>query len=332
MKPYPKYLDWLRYLSAWLLFTYGISKLAGVQFTHAPDMAQRPVGSLSGYQLTWYYYSYSHVYGSILGLVQVAGGAMLLFRKTATLGAAMMLPVMTNILMVNLFFFIGWGAQFTSAFIFASMLALLWHDRTALAGLFWRDQNAEPTNSRRFHRSVAALIVLVVAGEMAFGFAQRGANAGAAHAEPGARERLIGTWKVVSAGTIRPDGKFEPFPEYGPNPIGYLMYDTTGHMCVSLANPNDPHWANPEKPTDAERLRSYDAFFAYCGTYEVREKESRVIHRPEMGSWPHYIGTDQSRNFRLEGDRLILSEEETPPGGERSRYQVTWERVKGSKP
>jgi len=152
-------------------------------------------------------------------------------------------------------------------------------------------------------------------------------NIAASPAQPTARERLLGTWKLVSAGTFRPDGKFEPYAEYGPNPRGYLMYDTTGHMCVSLANPNHPHWANSEKPTDAEKLRSYDVFFAYCGTYEVREKEGRVIHRPEVGSWPHYIGTDQSRNFRFEGDRLILSDEETPPGGERRRYQITWQRV-----
>jgi len=142
-----------------------------------------------------------------------------------------------------------------------------------------------------------------------------------------ARSPLMGTWRLVSAGTFNRDGAFEPYPEYGPHPVGYLMYDPTGHMCVSLANPNHPNWVNPEKPTDAEKLHSYDAFFAYCGTYEVREKENRVIHRPEMGSWPHYIGTDQNRNFRLEGDRLILAEEETPPGGERRRYQITWERV-----
>jgi lipocalin-like protein len=161
--------------------------------------------------------------------------------------------------------------------------------------------------------------------------AQNGAKIGAAQAHPGTRERLIGTWKVVSAGTLRSDGKFEPFPEYGANPIGYLMYDTTGHMCVSLANPNHPRWANPEKPTDAEKLLSHELFFAYCGSYEVREKENRVIHRPEMGSWPHYIGSDQSRNFRFQGDRLILSAEETPPGGERRRYEITWERVKGNR-
>lgn len=142
-----------------------------------------------------------------------------------------------------------------------------------------------------------------------------------------ARDRLLGTWRLVSAGTFRRDGALEPYPEYGPYPVGYLMYDPTGHMCVSLANPNHPHWVNPEKPTDKEKISSYDAFFAYCGTYEVREKENRVIHRPEMGSWPHYLGTDQNRNFRLEGDRLILSDEETPPGGERRRYQITWARV-----
>ncbi|MBI1739457.1 MAG: lipocalin-like domain-containing protein [Candidatus Koribacter versatilis] len=172
--------------------------------------------------------------------------------------------------------------------------------------------------------SILWVVLLMVFGMQAVGQKTRVPNS-----EKGSSGRLIGTWKLVSAGTFRSDGTFEPYPEYGPNPIGYLMYDTTGHMCVSLANPNHRHWANPEKPTDAEKLRSYDVFFAYCGSYEVLEKEGRVIHRPEMGSWPHYIGTDQNRNFRLEADRLILSDEETPPNGERRRYQITWQRVSG---
>jgi hypothetical protein len=140
--------------------------------------------------------------------------------------------------------------------------------------------------------------------------------------------RLLGTWRLVSIGSIRPDGTLEALPELGPHAIGYLMYDTTGHMCVSLANPNHPQWVNPEKPTAAERLHSFDAMFAYCGTYEVQESEHRVIHRPEMSSWPHYIGTDQFRNIRMEGDRLILFEKETPPNGELHEYQIAWERVK----
>jgi hypothetical protein len=168
MKSYPRYLDWIRYLSAWLLFTYGLSKLAGVQFTLHQDIAQRPIGSLSGFQLTWYYYSYSHVYASILGLTQLAGAAMLLFRKTALLGAAIMTPIMANILMINLFFHIAVGAECTAAFIFASMLALLWRARAALVRLFWSQQAAEPVSSRKFHRSMTALVVLVVVAQVVF--------------------------------------------------------------------------------------------------------------------------------------------------------------------
>jgi hypothetical protein len=142
-----------------------------------------------------------------------------------------------------------------------------------------------------------------------------------------AASRIIGTWRLVSAGNIRKDGSFEPFPEFGPHPIGYLIYDTTGHMCVSMANPDHPRWANAEKPTDAEMLHSYRVMYAYCGTYEIQEKEHRVIHRPEMASWPHYVGTDQIRPYRLEGKQLILSDHETAPNGEPSAYQITWERV-----
>jgi len=166
---YPKYLDWLRYFSAFLLLVYGSTKLVGKQFHVPPEMALRPVGSLSGYQLAWFYYGYSHTYEVILGLVQLGGGTLLLFRKTALLGAALMLPVMTNIVMINVFFHIAWGAMATSAFIFASMLAVLWHSRPALVGVFWTDQASEPESVRRYHRIMAALVVLLVITLMGFG-------------------------------------------------------------------------------------------------------------------------------------------------------------------
>jgi hypothetical protein len=166
---YPRYLDWLRFLSAFLLFIYASSKLLGRQFTLAPGTSLRPVGSLTGYQLAWFYYSYSHVYAVILGLVQLGGGALLLFRKTALLGAALMLPVMTNILMINVFFHIAWGALCTSAFIFASMLAILWPYRHELAGVFWINQSCEPANLRRYYRLTAALVVLLAITLMGLG-------------------------------------------------------------------------------------------------------------------------------------------------------------------
>jgi hypothetical protein len=146
----------------------------------------------------------------------------------------------------------------------------------------------------------------------------------------GAASTLPGsTWRLVSAGEFDAQGAFAPFPEYGPKPSGYLMYDRTGHMCVSLANPTHPRWADAAKPTVEEKARSFDAFFGYCGRYEVREKEGRVLHLPEMGSYPHYIGSDEFRDFRLQGDQLVLSGVEKSPGAtEAKRYEIKWERVR----
>jgi hypothetical protein len=48
--------------------------------------------------------------------------------------------------MINVFFHVAWGAMGTSAFIFASMLAVLWHHRDALVGVFWTHQAGEPAS------------------------------------------------------------------------------------------------------------------------------------------------------------------------------------------
>ena len=76
---------------------------------------------------------------------------------------------MTNILMINLFFFITWGAACTSTLIFAAMLAVLWRDRRTLLGVFWTHQADEPAELRRRHRMIAAVVVLSVIVLMAVG-------------------------------------------------------------------------------------------------------------------------------------------------------------------
>jgi hypothetical protein len=42
------------------------------------------------------------------------------------------------------------------------MLAVLWHGRRAIVGVFWTDQAGEPASVRRRHRTIAALVVLLV--------------------------------------------------------------------------------------------------------------------------------------------------------------------------
>src|SRR5260370_36987426 len=84
-----------------MLYTYGMSKLLHLQFNMSSELAQRPIGSLNGYQLTWFFFGYSRVYACILGLKKVTGATLLLFRKTTLLTALIMLPVMVTILLNN---------------------------------------------------------------------------------------------------------------------------------------------------------------------------------------------------------------------------------------
>jgi hypothetical protein len=90
-------------------------------------------------------------------------------------------------------------------------------------------------NSRRYFSRVMKKYFVAILLLFSFGLL---ISAEDKSTQPGARERLIGTWRLVSAENVQPDGSSQRFPEYGPHPIGYLMYDSTGHMCVTLANPN----------------------------------------------------------------------------------------------
>ena len=165
VKPYPKYLDWLRYACAWFLYFYGITKLTGHQLVLPASFAQKPIGSLSGYDLTWYYFSYSHAYTYILGILQVCSATLLLFRKTALLAAMVMLPVMVNIVLINIFYVIGPGAEGVALFVTVSLLLLLMHESEAFRTLVWVNQPSEAKIAYRGHwiaRSVVLLYALVV--------------------------------------------------------------------------------------------------------------------------------------------------------------------------
>jgi hypothetical protein len=169
-KRYPQYLEWLRYISAYIVVTYGTRKLiGGGQFAMGHTLGSKPIGSLSGFELTWFYYGYSHAYGTILGLAQIVGGALLVSRRCALLGAAVLAPIMVNIFLINIFFDIALGAEIVSAFVLGSVLLTLWQQREALINVFWRDHQTEPfmgSGSRRQKIAAVIAVLLVVLAQM----------------------------------------------------------------------------------------------------------------------------------------------------------------------
>jgi hypothetical protein len=114
-----------RWFAAVFCVMYGFDKLNGAQFTVLDSELARPMGQVSGFWLTWYYFGYSAFYGTIIALVQVGASVLLAFRRTALLGALLLMPVFANIILIDVFFGVDPGATLVAFVIFGCLLAVI---------------------------------------------------------------------------------------------------------------------------------------------------------------------------------------------------------------
>ena len=135
---------------------------------------------------------------------------------------------------------------------------------------------------------------------------------------------LIGTWKVVEFADLDKNGKWQYW--FGEHPRGYFVYDATGHVHIQimkvppLARFPEANWDAGKLPSPEHALAAYNAYLAYFGTYTVDMKKHVVTHHVQGSMAPDYTDTDQPRQFKLDGDRLELSDGKT--------YRCVLERVR----
>lgn len=192
----------VRYLVALTLMAYGFAKLNGSQFTVLDSELDRPMGEVSGFWLTWYYFGYSRVYGTLLALMQIGGAALLLSRRTTLLGALFLLPVVGNIVLVNLFYGIAPGALLVSVLLLAGLVALLSPHRDALVEVLWTRQRGEAAPARGWGVRGAKAAVCAVMVALTFGFTWWTANYNNVVPTP-----LDGAWNVAQASGAVPAGE-----------------------------------------------------------------------------------------------------------------------------
>jgi hypothetical protein len=100
---------WLRFLvriNVGLgMLQYGFYKVFPVQM-QPPNMAvlNAPLGNTSPMTLLWTLLGLVPLYERVCGLAEVAGGVLILFRRTAMAGALLSAFVMTNVVLYNFFF------------------------------------------------------------------------------------------------------------------------------------------------------------------------------------------------------------------------------------
>ena len=201
---YPRAFPWVytavRFILAALMLWYAWGKILGGQFGQGVDLVYlpRPVAGLTPMNLLWAFMGTSRPYVIFTGLVEFAGGLLLLTRRTALSGALLSTAALANVLMLNLAYDVN--VKTAAGVMLAMALFLLAPHATRLFQVFLLNQPARPapqlplfTNART-ERVARAVGVLVAASAVywAYGQAKVFADEGlAARKEP-----LYGVWAV----------------------------------------------------------------------------------------------------------------------------------------
>jgi len=151
-------------------------------------------------------------------------------------------------------------------------------------------------------------------------------SSASAPTESETRDRILGTWTLVSAEETLNDGTVRTMPPFGPRPKGFLMYQADGYMCAQLANPDSPKWVDPAHPTLEEKAAAADGSFAYCGRYEIDVERRQLVHLPLVATDPGLVGTRQIRPYAFDKGRLVLSDfvKDDPVV---AAWRIVWERA-----
>ena len=93
---------YVRYALATILLSYGFNKVIKLQFPFPSlDRLLKPIGERSPMGLLWDFMGYSKPYTFFAGAMEVLGGMLLFFRRTTTLGALVLVSVLTNVVLLN---------------------------------------------------------------------------------------------------------------------------------------------------------------------------------------------------------------------------------------
>jgi hypothetical protein len=137
------------------------------------------------------------------------------------------------------------------------------------------------------------------------------------------RQKIVGTWALVSVVYEDQETKART-PVLGEHPRGRQIATADGRWLALVTADG-----RPVPTTDQERAQALRTMIAYTGRYRV--EGGKVITKVEAAWNEAWVGGEQTRFIRFEGDRLFI---ESPPmphpnvGNRVVKIVVIWDREK----
>ncbi len=138
------------------------------------------------------------------------------------------------------------------------------------------------------------------------------------------KEQIVGTWKLVSVEYEDQQTKARS-PVLGAKPRGYQIATADG-LWLALVTAED----RPVPKTDEDRAKALRTMISYSGRYRV--EDGKVVTKVEVAWNEAWVGGDQIRFIRFEGNDLLHIESPPMPhpnvNNSVVRVIVSWARTK----
>ena len=108
--------------------------------------------------------------------------------------------------------------------------------------------------------------------------------------------KVVGLWKLVSY-DVEVQATGEKAPVMGQHPTGYVELSASGRVFFILTGEG----RTPPK-SDQDRANLLGTLVAYTGLYRL--EGDRWITKVDVAWNPEWVGTEQARSFKIDGDRL----------------------------
>jgi hypothetical protein len=182
-----------------IMIDYGAGKVFPSQFPRPPlSRLLQPFGDASPMGLLWTFMGASVPYSAFAGLMEMTSGLLLLFRRTATLGALIGIGVLANVVMLNLCYDVP--VKLFSGHLLLIAVFLAAPDLPRLFALLVLRRPVVPQPDRPFfHRRRLRIGALALEGVLAVGFTGyqlKGCYEDSKLYASAAQTPLYGIWRV----------------------------------------------------------------------------------------------------------------------------------------
>ncbi len=173
----------------------------------------------------------------------------------------------------------------------------------------------------RLIAAAGAFLLLLGCGSSAPPAGTESEGAGSSGPVAASLQQFAGAWSL--ARIERRDANGEPLSPPIEDRLGYIMYDSSGHMGVTIMRPDRQPYSEGG-PTPDEALALIGTYTSYFGPFSVNEDEGYVTHHLVGSLDPRGPGSDYKRFYTFGENTLTLQ----PPAREDgSKTFLTWERL-----